>query len=107
MPDTDEPVTAPPAPESPAEADQPEPTPKESTPEPAAEWSNWLYTGPGVRVYTTVPVTATAGVVITWHSNPGTDGAWQRTDEPANTMPDNYRPEPESADGGAEHTEEG
>lgn len=95
MPDNDEPVTPEPAPEPPAEADQPtntdEPTP---TPEPVPPWLNYLYTGPDGRIYTNIPLTATNGAVITWHSLPATDGAWTATDEPANTFPDNHRPEP-------------
>lgn len=89
----------------PAPPDPPDQTQPAEVAEPAPDWQNWLYTGPGVRIYTNIPLTATNGAIITWHSQPATDGCWTTTTDPANTRPDNYRPEP--ADGGAEPTQEG
>jgi len=85
-----------------------EPTPTPATPdqpEPDSNgwgadgtWPHWAYTGPD-RIYSQVPVTATTGTIISWPSDPGMgDGCWTTTDEPVNTLPDNYRPEPTEAE---------
>lgn len=114
-----EPVTPIPAAALPNEAITPAPAVEPAEPGPEAEpepeqpqtgppWQNWLYTGPDGRIYTNIPLTATIGAIITWHSIPATDGAWQPTDAPATVMPDNHRPEPdEPATDGPDHTEEG
>jgi hypothetical protein len=78
----------------------------------AGDWSNWAYAGPD-RIYTAVPVTVTTGAILHWYSNPGlNDGCWTTTDQPANTLPDNWRPEPTEAEaaklrGDAETSKEG
>lgn len=61
---------------------------------PAVEqgWPNWRYVGPVERVYADIPVTVSTGDIVSWPENPGTDGNWEQTADPATRKPDNYRP---------------
>lgn len=75
-----------------AEATTPS-APDETTP--PATWGHWRYLGDlGGRVYTNVPVTVHGGEVIAWPTAPADDGAWEPTEDPVTTQPDNHRPEP-------------
>ncbi len=89
------------APESPAApvveaAATPTPTPPVPTPETPASsgWGTWRYTGPPGRVYVDIPVTVDPGDVVSWPTEPGTDGCWEPDPGPATKRPDNHRPDP-------------
>lgn len=91
-----------PPPEDPSEGTPTEPALITVTTDPetvtTTSWGNWAYTGPD-RIYTNIPITATTGTIIHWHTNPGLgDGCWTATTTAPNRRPDNYRPEPTEAE---------
>jgi hypothetical protein len=75
-----------PALSDPAETDPASQLPPTPTPGP-----RWLYTGPGERVYTTIPVTVVPGAVLAWPTIPAGDGCWEPTEASDSVVPDNAR----------------
>src|SRR5262245_4396755 len=90
------------APGPPTVADPiPEPAePAEVVKHTGPEWANSLHAGPPGHISSSPPVTDTQSAISPWDSHTAGDGKCPPTDEAANTMPDNHRPElgPESAE---------